>query len=321
MKPKVIVVGCGVAGLTSAFGLRSAGCDVEIWARELPPKTTSNIAAAIWYPYAVGNDPRIVEWSGATYRVLRQFAEIDGAGVKLVRGLEYIADREHDDNAVHRAAIYGVREMTRGEVPARFARGFELSLPVVEMPIYLEYLSRSFVAYGGRIVERAVASLDEALEAAPLVVNCTGLGARELCNDREMVAIRGQIVRVERGAVDRFTLDDYDPRGVTYVVPRSRDCVLGGTREEGREDLEPDEAATRGILERCAELDSRLANARVLSVAVGLRPGRSTIRLEREERSEGRAIVHNYGHGGAGVTLSFGCAYEVGVLAGVAKPR
>jgi D-amino-acid oxidase len=277
----------------------------------LPPRTTSSIAAAIWYPYAVGADERVVAWSRATYLEFQRLASVAGSGVEMVRGVELLAAGVPDKNSAHRAVIGGARELRRDELPARSSRGFELALPVVEMPIYLDFLLRRFTARGGRVVERVLASLDQALDAAELVVNCTGLGSRELAHDRELVAVRGQIVRVERGAIDRFTLDDYDPRGVTYVVPRSRDCVLGGTREERREDLVPDEAATRAILERCAEVEPRLREARVLSVAVGLRPGRATVRLEREDRRDGRRIVHNYGHGGAGVTLSWGCANEV----------
>jgi len=308
---RVIVVGCGVAGLSSGIRLAESGREVEIWTRDLPPRTTSSIAAAIWYPYAVGTDGRVVGWSRATYLEFARLASVEGSGVEMVRGIELLSDGAPDKNAAHRAVIAGVRELRRDELPARSARGFELALPVVEMPIYLEYLLRRFTARGGRVVERTLASLDEALDAAELVVNCTGLGSRELAHDRELVAVRGQIVRVERGAIEQFTLDDYDPRGVTYVVPRSRDCVLGGTREERREDLVPDEAATRAILERCAEVEPRLRDARVLSVAVGLRPGRASVRLESEIPRPGRKILHNYGHGGAGVTLSWGCANEV----------
>jgi D-amino-acid oxidase len=308
---RIIVAGCGVAGLSSAIRLIEAGREVEIWTRDLPPRTTSSIAAAIWYPYAVGTDERVVGWSRASYLEFQRLAAVAGSGVEMVRGIELLSDGVHDKNGPHRAVIAGARELRRDELPARSARGFELELPVVEMPIYLDYLLHRFTALGGRVVERVLASLEEALADAQVVVNCTGLGSRELAHDGGLIAVRGQIVRVERGAIERFTLDDYDPRGVTYVVPRSRDCVLGGTREERREDLVPDESATAAILGRCAELEPRLRDARVLSVAVGLRPGRATVRLERETLTSGRKIVHNYGHGGAGVTLSWGCANEV----------
>lgn len=321
--PRAIVVGAGVSGLSSALRLIEGGFAVELWTRDLPQRTTSNIAGAIWYPYAVGVDARVERWARESYAEFARLAQVEGSGVTLAAGVELLAFGAVDDNARHRAHIPNVEALPARALAPRFEHGFELALPVVEMPLYLAFLLRRFEARGGRLVERAIASLDDALAAAPLVVNCVGLAARELCGDREMVAIRGQVVRVERCGIERFALDDYDPRGVTYVVPRSRDCVLGGTRDEHCEELVPDESATRAILGRCIELEPRLAGARVLSVAVGLRPGRKCVRLERESTQRG-AILHNYGHGGAGVTLSWGCANEVLALAGTtrrAEPR
>jgi D-amino-acid oxidase len=118
-------------------------------------------------------------------------------------------------------------------------------------------------------------------------------------------------VRTERCGVERFVLDDFGADGITYVVPRSNDCILGGTVEEGRESLEADESTTLEILARCRALEPRLEQAKLLGANVGLRPGRPEVRLEAEPFASGRLVVHNYGHGGAGVTLSWGCADEV----------
>jgi D-amino-acid oxidase len=109
-------------------------------------------------------------------------------------------------------------------------------------------------------------------------------------------------------------LDDYGPGGVTYIVPRSHDCILGGTDQEHDEHLEPDPDTAQAILERCVALEPRLAQARVLEHRVGLRPGRPTVRLEAERWPTRQMVVHNYGHGGAGVTLSWGCADVVAQL-------
>jgi D-amino-acid oxidase len=308
---KAIVVGAGVSGLSSAMRLLESGFEVEIWTRDLPARTTSSVAGAIWYPYAVGADQRVERWARESYVEFERLARVEGSGVSMRGGVEFLARGAHDANARHRAHVPRVQSLPASELPERFDRGFELALPIVEMPLYLDYLRRRFTAAGGRIVERALTSFDEALDAAPHVINCVGLAARELCGDGEMFAIRGQVVRVERADVERFVLDDYDPRGVTYVVPRSRDCVLGGTSEARREDLVPDEDATRAILARCAELEPKLRGCQVLSVAVGLRPGRSSVRVASERAHAGNTLVHNYGHGGAGVTLSWGCANEV----------
>ena len=125
-----------------------------------------------------------------------------------------------------------------------------------------------------------------------------------------MEPIRGQIVLVSNPGLERFVLDEENPEGVTYVIPRSEDCILGGTAEEGEWDTEPDPETAAGIWRRCTALEPRLAGAEILEHKVGLRPGRPEIRLEREEAAHGPPRVHNYGHGGSRITLSWGCAEE-----------
>ncbi len=306
----IVVIGCGVSGLSSGIALAESGRSVAIWTRELPERTTSSVAGAIWYPYRVAPATRVAAWARRTFFELLPLAREPDSGVTLTRGVELLPRDVVDESAEYRACAPDLRELGPSELPPGFARGFELSVPVCEMPLYLAYLVRRFERAGGRIERRTLSELDDAFEGASCAVNCVGLAARELVGDAHMRPIRGQLVRVERGAVERFVLDDYDPRGVTYAIPRSRDCILGGTSDEGVEDLTPDESVTRAILARCAELEPQLEGARVLSVAVGVRPGRSAVRLEREVRSRG-VVVHNYGHGGAGVTLSWGCAREV----------
>lgn len=310
---RAIVVGCGVAGLSSAVRLIEAGWEVEIVARELPLRTTSSVAAAIWYPYKVGPVNRVGRWAVATFQAFRSLAQEEGTGVTLQEGYELFPspDDAPPDGASWREGLDRCRPADPGELPEPFRHGFALTVPVVEMPIYLPYLEARFRAGGGTLRRRAVDDLEALLDRADLVVHCAGLGARELAGDRAVVPIRGQVVRVERGSIDHFLLDDQNPEGVTYVVPRSKDCVLGGTAEEGSIELEPDEAATRAIRERCARLDARLGEARILEVGVGLRPGRHEVRLEAVPTDSGKLLIHNYGHGGAGVTLSWGCADEV----------
>jgi D-amino-acid oxidase len=177
------------------------------------------------------------------------------------------------------------------------------------MPVYLAYLMDRFARAGGSVERRVLSSLVEPAGEARVVVNCAGLGSRELVGDTTMRPIRGQVVRVRNPGLDRFVLDEANPEGVTYIVPRSRDCILGGTAEEGAWDTEPDPKVAACILRRCATVEPCLADAEVLEHRVGLRPGRPEIRLERED-GNGVPRVHNYGHGGSGVTLSWGCAEE-----------
>jgi D-amino-acid oxidase len=184
---------------------------------------------------------------------------------------------------------------------------------VIETPLYLPWLEGRARAAGVRFETREVRALEET-RAFDAVVNCTGLGARELVGDGRCFAIRGQIVRVPRGTVARALYFQREGGAFGYIVPRSRDCVLGGTAERGVESLEPDEASTRTILARCAEFEPRL-ELQPLGVSVGLRPGRDEIRVEREALPGGRVLVHDYGHGGCGVTLSWPCAEDACALA------
>jgi D-amino-acid oxidase len=297
---RVVVVGAGVVGLTAAVRLREAGVEADVVARELPAETTSAVAAALWYPYRAAPLERVTEWAGASYRALAALAGEPGAGVRMRAGTEVVAAR---------APVPAWARVVPGF--ERTPRGFRFAAPAVDMSIHLPWLEGRLRALGGSLERRAVATLDEL--DADVVVNCAGLGARELAGDAAVTAVRGQVVRVAAGGVDEWLIDQSDPEQLVYVVPRERDVVLGGTAHEGVEDRAADAATTAAIVARCAARLPALAGAPVVSVAVGLRPARPAVRVEAEGR-----VVHCYGHGGAGVTLAWGCAGEVVSLVGAA---
>jgi D-amino-acid oxidase len=302
----VVVVGCGVIGLTAAICLREAGLDARIVAAELPEATTSSVAAAIWYPYKAYPEDSVLSWGGRTYEVFAGLSGIPESGVLMREGVEISRRRVPDPWWA--GAVPQVRRCDEDELPPGYADGHAFVAPVVEMPAYLTYLMDRYAAAGGSVEQRTLSSLDEVV--APVVVNCAGLGARDLVGDTSMEPIRGQVVRVRNPGLERFILDDENPEGVTYMVPRSEDCILGGTADDGAWDLEPDPETASGIIARCTRLEPRLAEAEILGHKVGLRPGRPAIRLERENDPDGVPRIHNYGHGGSGITLSWGCAEE-----------
>lgn len=313
----ILVLGCGVSGLTSGIALQRAGHRVTIWARALPPDTTSNVAAAVWYPYKAYPIERVTAWGATAYRAFRDLARVAGAGVTMADVLD-VRDAPGDDNPWWSGAVDGFRHAQPDELPPGYVDGYVFAAPVMDMSIYLDYLLREFRAGGGTITQREVARLDDPPAAYPVVVNCTGLGARELCGDTDLHPSRGQVARVRHNGFRRVLLDDVGPNKVAYIVPRIHDIVLGGVDEEGNESTAVDPQQTADILRRCANLAPAFAGltpADVVSVACGLRPLRSTVRLEAEQRGAGRTVIHNYGHGGAGVTLSWGCAGEVVALA------
>jgi D-amino-acid oxidase len=185
------------------------------------------------------------------------------------------------------------------------------------MPIYLPWLLREFVSSGGFFEQRAVRSLQEAASYGDIVLNCTGLRARTLCGDETLVPVRGDVVRVVNPGLRVSVRDEENPKGRTYVHPRTHDCILGGTSEPGEWDTSLDPAKAAAIVERCVELAPELEGSEVLEHHVGLRPSRPDgVRLELDTAVlSGSRLIHNYGHGGAGITLSWGCAEDAAALA------
>ncbi len=308
MRTDAVVVGCGVIGLTAAISLREAGFDAGIVTAELPPSTTSSVAAAVWYPYRAYPEDRVLSWGSRTYEVFEGLSDISESGVLMREGVEISRHKVPDPWWAD--AVPHVRRCYEDELPPGYRDGHAFFAPIIEMPVYLSYLMKRFAASGGSVQRRTISSLDEVAGEARVVVNCVGLGARDLVDDASMTPIRGQIVRVRNPGLERFILDEENPEGVTYIVPRSNDCILGGTADEGEWDLEPDPGTAEGILSRCTQLEPRLEGAEVLEHRAGLRPGRPEIRLEREESQGGTPVIHDYGHGGSGITLSWGCAEE-----------
>jgi D-amino-acid oxidase len=201
------------------------------------------------------------------------------------------------------------RLLSPEELPEGVRTGYEFVAPTVDMPVYLNFLQERFLLAGGKIEQRELRSFSAAFAASKVVVNCTGLGARELCLDSEVFPIRGQIVRV-RSARDRFLLDTDHPDGLVYIVPRNGECYLGGVATKGSDSLAVDFEEADSILARCRKMMPELREGEVLGHAVGIRPGRASVRGEAERLPAG-LLVHCYGHGGIGVTLSWGAAREV----------
>jgi D-amino-acid oxidase len=304
----VLVIGAGVSGLTSAVCLADAGLRVVVHTADHPTRTTSAVAGALWLPYLVEPVDRVTGWSAVTLAELRALAGDPTSGVRLVAGL--VAGPAAPEPPAWTEAV-GAVPCPAGDLPAGFAAGWRFTAPLVTMRIYLSYLVDRFRAAGGRIEPAPVPSLDRALAEVPVVVNCSGMGARELVPDAGVRPVRGQVVVVSNPGVEEFFAEDPGTSSeLRYVLPHGTTVVLGGTAEPDQTDLTPDPEVTRRIVARCSEVVPALAGARVLEQRVGLRPVRDQVRLEPEDRPAGR-IVHNYGHGGGGVTLSWGCAREV----------
>ena len=178
---------------------------------------------------------------------------------------------------------------------------------------YLPWLAGKCRAAGVELVRYSVDRLTDL--PGDVVVLAAGLRSGALVGDGAAVPVQGQVVRLANPGLRDWVLDEDNPAGLTYVVPRDEDVVCGGTAVAGATGVGPDPAVEAAILRRVRALVPALRDAAVTSRAVGLRPGRPTVRLDRTETG-GRPLICCYGHGGAGVTLSWGCAADVVALAG-----
>jgi D-amino-acid oxidase len=300
---RVTVVGAGVVGLTCAVRLLEEGHRVDVLARDLPLETTSAVAAAIWYPYRAFPLDRVLAWSARSYGVFAELAWVDGAGVTMRSGIEVFAAPQ--DEPWWRSAVPALDHVPP---PAGYGDAWTFEAPVVEMPVYLSWLASRVEELGGTITRLNLSSLPLGPD---VVVNCAGIGARLLAADASVGPVRGQVVHLSQVGLERWFIDS--SADLTYVVPRSRDILVGGTDQAGEWSRTPSPDDAEAILARARRLVPELTAATVLRHRVGLRPARPQVRAERVHD-----VVHCYGHGGAGVTLSWGTADEVVDLVGLA---
>jgi D-amino-acid oxidase len=310
-----LVIGAGVCGLTTGISLAEAGLSVTIRTAAPPQQTTSAAAGAVWGAVRVGPPDRVLNWGRTGLEALSKLAAEPGTGVRMASGKE--VSRTPLEPYYWTRLLPELRLCEPSELPDGFTHGWHYRAPVATMPVYLEYLRARFEQAGGMIEVAAVPSLAGLAGAAPVVVNCTGVYARDLVPDPAVVPVRGQVVIAANPGLEEFYVNrDEEPPWIVYMFPHGPTVLLGGTNEEGGWDLDPKPSIAERIVAHCAAIDPRLRGAEILGHRVGLRPYRPEVRLESEPFGSG-VLWHNYGHGGAGVSLSWGCAAEIaaGVVA------
>lgn len=308
----LVVVGCGVSGLTTATCLQERGHRVRIVARELPPNTTSNVAAAYWWPFGIEPSELNRRWAELSYQRFAELSSDPRSGIFFVPLYEFT---QHSAIMPWVAEIVpDFRHLDPAECPPR-CDGFVATVPVVESGIYLEFLAKRFIAGGGRIEHQKVQSLSELLDA-DLVVNCAGVWAGGLADDPEVYPIQGQVLRVTKpvGVLPRI-VDVKRGDELTYIIPRSNDYVLGGTYIRDCWELKSSDVVAKEIFSRCLSVFPELGSSTVLETVVGVRAGRVAVRVEQGMIDGKVPVVHNYGHCGSGFTLSWGSAERAAEIA------
>ena len=341
-KPVASVVGAGIVGLTTALRLQEAGFDVTVTHAEDEHDFVSHGSGGFWFPYLVENMDRVGPWAKATYDAFLSEMHASpfykpGSVNKDVPGGECVRMRDvlvFDDlprrPPVPNWAPPDMRKLGTDELPplddlfdaygVHISGGWGFRAPVVEMPGYLRALRQRIADGGGKFEKRQLTSLtDAAPHNADVVVNCAGLGNHErhgrLARDPALYPIRGQVVKVKAPHVQQVFVADLD--GFTsYAIPRGDCVIIGGTHDDDEWDIMPDRDEAEAIMKRAAAFLPRgyMDNAEILGHWSGLRPARrggARLELDDEPDGKGRRVVHCYGHGGAGVTCSWGCADEV----------
>jgi D-amino-acid oxidase len=255
-------------------------------------------AGAMWGPYLVKPVDRVRRWSERSLTVFRELAQNPESGVRLGSGIE--ASRVPVEPPTWGSELEGFRMCEPSELPEGFATGWRFTVPLIDMPTYLGYLQRRLATAGGLIEQRRLDSLDEATSTAPMVVNCTGMGSKDLVPDPTMYPIRGQLVVVANPGIEDFFSEDTGlSPDLLHYCPHGETVVLGG--QAAADDLRaaPDLDLAKAIVARCAAIEPRLAGTPILGHRVGFRPTRPMVRVEAEQRGD-TVIMHNYGHGGAG---------------------
>ena len=264
---RAAVIGCGIVGLTTARQLQRRGFDVTIYTKTVPHDTTSNMALAGFTPTSglVDRDERTPAWDDQFRRV----AEISYRELQLLVGRPYgvswidnystMNQRPRDlsdvgpDSLLPPALRTGRDVLGPGEHPFPLRYATRRSTLRIEPSIYLDAMVKDVLLFGAHIVIRGFETPQDLMTLdQPVVVNCTGLGARELFGDTDLIPTKGQLtVLVPQPEVNFRTSGGItrQPGIGIHMMPRADGIVLGGTSERGEWSLEPNEAARRRVID------------------------------------------------------------------------
>jgi D-amino-acid oxidase len=338
-KKRVAVVGGGVVGLTCAYRI-SDDHSVCVIGEKIGPESDSWKATAVWHVYLVPETEEVLSWAQRSLEVFYDLAQDSSkTGVELVQGVELFRrgsplvptwshiPRLFEMLTPEQVATYNpaVVDGLPSEDVAMLSHnpvkwGYRIEAPAARMDRYLSWLEESVRNKQVEVRRRRLASLNELEPEFDLIINCSGFGARELVDDTDCVPYKGQyfVLKKAHDSPTVYIGDDDHPGGMAYMIPRFDEVMVGGCAEQGKEDLQltldwTDTIRRAGLF--VPWLRDRSQSDQSRPPVVGIRPCRTKgVRLESDYSLARIPVIHNYGHGGSGFSLSWGCAEAVGTL-------
>lgn len=310
MTRKIAIIGAGVIALTTGIRLLEKGFDVTLF--HDPDATMSSYSAvAIWMPYKAFPEERILAWAKRSYDIYRQLPSSAGISLTEYRELHL----QKNERYAWTMLAHEYRNLIPEELPGAYKSGFSVQLFRIDTLIFMKFLLAWYAQLGGKTHIQKLEKITDIHPKFQTIINCSGLGAKQLVPDDTCYPIRGQYLIVEKPThLKTITFGVIDKESYTLVAPRTHDCYLGGTTQYHNWDTAVNEETSQRIFEHAQLLEPALKNSRILKAGVGLRPGRNAVRLEWEKSNDRRDIIHNYGHGGSGFTVCWSCAEEVVAL-------
>lgn len=313
----IAVLGAGVVGLSTAINIKRNidHANVTIIADKFLSETTSSGAGGIFKPTAELTPGVPLEllkrWVSDSWKWFSDLTLSDMASVtgnQMVAGY-YFCNKEVI-NPLYKDYVFSFSRMTDEELKRlnmfhRYKYGYHITTVITCVKDYLPWLTKTYLDSGGKIEGRTINNIDELVGKYDVVVNCAGLGSRQLFNDHKIHAVRGQLIKLQADWIKYWMYTDDG----SYILPNGDIITIGGVRQNDDYNIDISEKDREDIKQRCYKLWPPLKGAHIAGEWVGLRPSRTPLRLETElmDLPNGKLkVVHNYGHGGVGIALSWG---------------